>query len=318
LINRAQNTPLGVYTLDGQESNSRRKSRISKLIKTRDLCAHNVAACETAGQDDKANVWSLLAETLDGLVENTSDDFSGWGGVAGGSLGRGLVQNLLRYYESLGDVQMLSTLVCVLSGGSRKSQPKIDDENLLLPVDCNELYDAYLRKYSEILYAWGLLNTRAEINKHLSRIPSTGDGQLTFDSVESLGGGRLPGLAIAMTCPRCGLETKDGTNVCQSCRDFILRCSICSDAVRGLFTMCEICGHGGHVGHLMNWFAISSDCPTGCGCKCTALKTRSDSLSEHLMGPPNLNSTPSFDPMVDVSAEGLSHMREVHFARIVI
>jgi hypothetical protein len=93
--------------------------------------------------------------------------------------------------------------------------------------------------------------------------------------------------------------------------------------VRGLFTLCEICGHGGHVIHLTEWFARSSDCPTGCGCKCTVSATlwssSTDPLPDHLIGPANtISKSSSFDPMVDVSAEGLSHMREVHFARIAI
>jgi hypothetical protein len=38
--------------------------------------------------------------------------------------------------------------------------------------------------------------------------------------------------------------------------------------VKGLFTVCDICNHGGHVGHMTLWFSKHIECPTGCGCNC--------------------------------------------------
>ena len=42
---------------------------------------------------------------------------------------------------------------------------------------------------------------------------------------------------------------------------------------------CQTCRHGGHSGHLLDWFAEHSDCPvTGCICRCLNL----DSIGHHI------------------------------------
>ena len=38
--------------------------------------------------------------------------------------------------------------------------------------------------------------------------------------------------------------------------------------VKGLYSMCEVCGHGGHMSHLKEWFNSHSLCPSGCGHNC--------------------------------------------------
>ena len=38
--------------------------------------------------------------------------------------------------------------------------------------------------------------------------------------------------------------------------------------VKGLYSMCEVCGHGGHMSHLKEWFNSNSLCPSGCGHNC--------------------------------------------------
>lgn len=38
--------------------------------------------------------------------------------------------------------------------------------------------------------------------------------------------------------------------------------------VKGLYSWCEVCGHGGHTKHLKEWFSKHSWCPTGCGHVC--------------------------------------------------
>jgi len=46
-------------------------------------------------------------------------------------------------------------------------------------------------------------------------------------------------------------------------------CSICGEDVRGLWTACHLCGHGGHIRHVREWFASGERmCPAGCGCMC--------------------------------------------------
>ena len=38
------------------------------------------------------------------------------------------------------------------------------------------------------------------------------------------------------------------------------------------FTWCQTCRHGGHAGHVIDWFLEHVECPvTGCTCKCAQL-----------------------------------------------
>jgi hypothetical protein len=204
-------------------------------------------------------------------VESQRDDegkrFNGWGGNGGGALGVDLVSNLLGYYEALGDVQMLATIFCVLSGGHRGTRSKTQPYLLPQGLEESAKYDAYIKKYAELLYSWGLLSIRAELNKHLLRIPTRREGEQSME--EKTETGRIPGIAVVFKCPQCGRDADFNTNMCRTCQDFAFRCSICDNAVRGLFTVCDICNHGGHVGHMKSWFANHVECPTGCGCNCT-------------------------------------------------
>jgi hypothetical protein len=48
-------------------------------------------------------------------------------------------------------------------------------------------------------------------------------------------------------------------------------CSLCQETVGGLWVWCHGCGHGGHLDHLLEWFAHeSAECPSGCGHRCSA------------------------------------------------
>lgn len=273
---------------------------VAILNSIKDICLHNAGVCKSVGETDKEGVWNLLAQTVDGQIGNKE---SGWGGKGGGALGVELVSGLLQYYERLGDAQMLATMFCVLSGGFRSTlQPGSPQ---LLPQGQDEKYDSYIRKYAELLYAWELLSIRAELNKHLLRVPSLGEGH--FAAEESKHQLRLssrifgvdlsvtpestkakglsaPGFAVIFHCPRCGRDADKNTNVCRSCQDFVFRCSICDNAVRGLFTVCSLCNHGGHTEHIKLWFSDHAQCPTGCGCNCTLVFPLPTNQSDAMQG----------------------------------
>ena len=206
-------------------------------------------------------VWKLLAQMVDRRLNESPDDFNGWGGKGGGALGVELVASFMRYYETLGDVQMLATMVCVLSGGRPRTKDDTREHLFLLPTGHDEKYDTYIRRYSELLFGWGLLVKRAELNKHLVVRVQENEGKVSTGKSQS-------GIALVFTCPRCGKDAELGTNVCRACQDFAFKCSICENGVRGLFTVCESCGHGGHMVHITNWFANHTQCPSGCGCFC--------------------------------------------------
>ena len=255
---------LGVYALRKPRMDDNAID-IVELEEIKRICLHNASICETCGESEKEGVWNLLAQTVESQMMDEGKAFNGWGGNGGGALGVDFVSNLLKYYESLGDVQMLSTIFCVLSGGHRSTRRS--GHPFLLPQGQEEKYDAYIHRYAELLYGWGLLTVRAELNKHLLRAPAEREVEVSLE--EQGEPGRGAGIAVVFDCPKCGRNAEFNSNVCRACQDFAFRCSICDNAVRGLFTVCDICSHGGHVQHMKSWFDNHQDCPTGCGCKCT-------------------------------------------------
>lgn len=263
-------TQPGVYALNSETFGTGISEDDQKLSQIKEICKHNARVCAKIGDSGKEGVWQLLAQMVDRRLNERPDAFNGWGGKGGGALGVDLVANIMRYYETLGDVQMLATVVCVLSGGRRNQRQQDGSRGhlYLLPTGQDQKYDAYIRKYSDLLYGWGLLVKRAELKKHLVQHVQHSEGMF-HDAAAVANKGRSPGIAIVFSCPRCGEEAEFGTNICRSCQDFAFRCSICENGVRGLFTVCDSCGHGGHVSHMKSWFAKHSDCPAGCGCICT-------------------------------------------------
>lgn len=249
-------TQAGVYAIRIEEKENARPRR-NLLLRTYDACLHNAEVCHALGEYEKKEVWELLAHAVQGQSEPTNAHvYDGWGGaLGGGALGFGLVDSLLRFYESLGDVQMLSTIVCVLRVGPspRRQNSSYTDtrgndhtiESLLLSDD-DERYDMYIRRYADLLYAWDLLTIRAELCKHLVRIVVPSDEIRMLGHVSASGDGAVaentnpPGIALVFRCPRCGGDTNFGTNFCRSCQDYAFRCSICDDSVRGLFTVCGL------------------------------------------------------------------------------
>jgi Zinc-ribbon, C4HC2 type len=257
----------GAYTVRVEDAGSD-LSKDDHLVQIKLVCLHNAVVCIEIGDTEKSQVWALLAQVVDSRMAECGSAFDGWGGPGGGALGENLVGNLLQYFESLGDVQMLATMVCVLSGGQRKLQIVDKSRWYLLPRGQEEKYDTYIRRYADLLYGWGLLTIRAELNKHMIRVLPYFQ-RVEPGSVENIDDGRSPGIAVVFTCSQCENETDFGTNYCRSCQDYAFRCVVCENAVRGLFTVCDCCGHGGHVVHIQAWFASHDQCPSGCGCSCS-------------------------------------------------
>lgn len=73
-----------------------------------------------------------------------------------------------------------------------------------------------------------------------------------------------PNLEFFYRC-KCGKMIEDG--LCQGCQNQG-ECSVCETSVKGLYSWCQGCGHGGHAGHINAWFKTNSLCPTGCGHNC--------------------------------------------------
>jgi len=278
---------VGVCTIRARSTRDPLSQRMIRyLAEIRVTCLHNAAVADKYGLTGKKQSWELLAKAVE-ASSGTRSAVDGWGGRSGArALSVGLVINLLKYYESLGDVQMLSTIVCVLRTPSSPPGDSVSCTYNLLPTDQDDKYDAYIRRYADLLYGWGLLTKRAELNKHLVRSLTAesyaarrGDmaGAAVFNPRDPKGDdvSSLATIGYNVTCPRCSKDTTTSAASainfwCRNCRDYAFRCVICDTAVRGLFAFCECCKHGGHTAHLKEWFTTHETCPSGCGCRCAA------------------------------------------------
>lgn len=75
------------------------------------------------------------------------------------------------------------------------------------------------------------------------------------------------GVVFLTDCNLCHKTVKNGCS-CSTCKKLSLNCVICHISVRGLANCCIVCGHGGHMAHLQQWFLKNNVCPSGCGCQC--------------------------------------------------
>ena len=81
-------------------------------------------------------------------------------------------------------------------------------------------------------------------------------------------------LTIRWPCPPEPKSKQDSWNPgkCKSCASPNMICLLCSLPVRGMATLCHVCGHGGHLGHLQEWFLLPQSnqlcAAPGCGCPC--------------------------------------------------
>lgn len=156
-----------------------------------------------------------------------NDDFDGWGGP-NDPLTTGLVEQIFQFYEREGDVQMLATMVCLLTlGRDRRSTCKHNyiDKCMLLPqlsIKDSIRFDNYLRQYADLLYSWGVLTKRNEVTKRVAY--------------------NIPQETVCIE----PIQSKQN-------RILNVECSICCSSVRGASIFCPSCGHGGHLDHMISW-----------------------------------------------------------------
>lgn len=233
---------VGVYTLRVEQPDSSSSSRDRELAQIQDACLHNAGVCAALGEIGKSQTWELLAKATESGFSTSHTTYDGWGGIGGDALSFELVGNVFNYYEWLGDVQMLATMVCLLRPTSqdagKENVSKTSKPWSLLPKGQDDKFDMYIRRYADLLYSWGMLTTRAELNKHLVLIPNPSEGGMVAAG-QSNENRVIPSIAFCFTCPICSKETIPGKNFCSTCQDYAFRCIICDTAVRGLFTACE-------------------------------------------------------------------------------
>lgn len=146
-----------------------------------------------------------------------------------------------------------------------------------------------------------------------SRTSQAGGGNATIPSGTSIGASA----SVGVTGPRSmadpsGEKVSAAAAFCSGCqRPQVPVCSVCGDAVHGLWVGCQVCGHGGHPRHIREWFASgATGCPAGCPHQCVACYLPlSRSMSQHAS--PGSIKSPSY-----VSAEGaMMHSRRLSGAQ---
>jgi len=133
-----------------------------------------------------------------------------------------------------------------------------------LPLDFIEKLIAHVVAYAEMLYAWGLVQQRAQLLKVL---------RLTVPSVSTSNDTQMyPTLEVTRCCQTCSRELPASTlpqrgATCPVCvRVSATLCTVCRMLVKGLSHNCVSCLH---VTHLRCWDRQRLfSCPTGCGCEC--------------------------------------------------
>ena len=104
--------------------------------------------------------------------------------------------------------------------------------------------------YANLLYNWQFFQKRCEVLKRSNQPPS-----VTSDLGE---------VEISITCPCQDTRSKPEQPItfssnpgkCTNCQRRSLVCLLCGLPVRGLATVCFVCGHGGHLDHLQQWFQL--------------------------------------------------------------
>lgn len=209
---------------DDVDRRSLLSSQTNKILSS---CLNNASICEKCGDQDKAKTWKLIHRTIQNYTQRAAK-------VAGDShnndsMSRRLVENILTYYESRGDVQTLATIVALLRS--------ISLSKLFLKTGHETRYNLYISRYSDLLYGWNLLTLRAAFLKCLTP-PDIVQGQQAGVQDHQSNSMNVP-TEIVFRCSRCGKTSEKGSGFCSNCQDFAFRCSICDHAVRGLFTLCN-------------------------------------------------------------------------------
>uniref|UniRef100_H3BW40 WD repeat domain 59 n=1 Tax=Tetraodon nigroviridis TaxID=99883 RepID=H3BW40_TETNG len=127
------------------------------------------------------------------------------------------------------------------------------NKRLLDPTNMLQ-FDDFKKSYGEILHRWGLRDKRADVLKFASCAPEPHKG-----------------IEFGVYCCHCRSQAR-GTQ-CAVCKHLAFQCAVCHVAVRGSSNFCLSCGHGGHTGHMMDWFRRQDECPAGCGCRCLLQST---------------------------------------------
>eukprot|EP00833_Pecoramyces_ruminatium_P002170 jgi/Orpsp1_1/1176202/evm.model.c7180000056752.2 len=168
-----------------------------------------------------------------------------------------MVKELLDYYSEQSDVQMCVTILLVL-----KDKINISNEikqHWFWSYIVNKILISLFSNFNfiELLRRFKLWCIATDI---LSKCSVSVINQINQTST-----------VIYVSCNNCKkpiLSSKNGYWFCDDCKKLTNKCSICHQIVKGLYTWCQCCGHGGHLKCYVKWFKFMNECPAGCGHNC--------------------------------------------------
>ena len=124
----------------------------------------------------------------------------------------------------------------------------------------------------ELVMGWGTKEMRVDIDPICQRCGNA--VAVVAGGGGGGGGGGVGGGVVVVVNPwtgqQVGGQVNGGSSVrCPRCNVFAVHCVVCSLSVRGLSSFCLVCGHGGHLAHVQEWFeGGEKECASGCGCYC--------------------------------------------------
>ncbi|CAD5220468.1 unnamed protein product [Bursaphelenchus okinawaensis] len=83
---------------------------------------------------------------------------------------------------------------------------------------------------------------------------------------------------VKVYCGNCDTPAPVASESCQKCgTTFVAICTVCDNEVKGIFAQCKDCGHGGHEGHVEEWFRNFGVCPfPGCEHICVTSRNKTE------------------------------------------
>uniref|UniRef100_A0A915CZ35 GATOR2 complex protein WDR24 n=1 Tax=Ditylenchus dipsaci TaxID=166011 RepID=A0A915CZ35_9BILA len=155
------------------------------------------------------------------------------------------IKSILDYFSQMGDVQSCAAM-CLVFGD------KVVDSKL---IKTNQA-ELWFYEYLELLERLQLWNAAAAFIKvcFRSRISELSN----------------QGTYVKVLCTNCKAHMVSSAMPCKECNKSIsYRCCICESRMKGVWSGCSECGHGGHIECMRQWFTEFDFCPfLGCGHGC--------------------------------------------------
>lgn len=212
------------------------------------VCSYNERVALDIGCSEHASVWRFLGALYCAAPKSATEvelrDL--------GELRRRAIVRIAEYAAEHDSIQLCAVIMISLDPFQRDSlyptSSAQDSCKWFEPYLPRKRLEQYLASYIEILQSFRLEVEAAEIRK--------------FGRVENLGALTQKDTSFRLRCITCNKAPSSCT--CTSL------CSICTlPANRSVSVWCTVCGHGGHMEHMANWFRDNDKCPVeGCQHEC--------------------------------------------------